>query len=108
MKDFDLKAFIKENFNPLDDPMLSVGISAGIKVGFNKAKALYEPRWISVEEALPELRVKVWVYFQDHTMETAILEDDGVFKQWECSSGDWDFESITHWMPLPSQPKAEG
>ena len=35
---FDLEQFIQENKNPTDDPMLAVGISAGIKVGFHKAR----------------------------------------------------------------------
>ena len=34
---FDLVQFIEENKNPHDDPMLAIGISAGIKVGFHKA-----------------------------------------------------------------------
>ncbi len=34
---FELEQFIQENKNPTDDPMLAIGISAGIKVGYHKA-----------------------------------------------------------------------
>lgn len=34
---FNLEQFIEENKNTSDDPMLAIGISAGIKVGFHKA-----------------------------------------------------------------------
>jgi hypothetical protein len=59
MKDFDLEKWTEEEhikhepINYLRSNLKIAGKSA-LRAGFNKAKELYEPRWISVEEALPE------------------------------------------------------
>lgn len=75
---------------------------------FNKAfKAGYEagqPKWVSVEERLPQDNVEVLVY--------SSLGDDIQFGVWE----EGVFRSIhdhliglnlgiTHWMPIPTLPK---
>ena len=62
------------------------------------------PRWISVEEKLPEAHKNVLVY-----MTTPIgwwkVEIDWLDEQgWVCSA-DSEWHTITHWMPLPEPPK---
>ena len=60
------------------------------------------PRWISVEERLPEEDVNVLVRTK-HGMHVAGLDEDGL---WNASHGDsWQFPEPTHWMPLPSPPE---
>lgn len=58
--------------------------------------------WISVEERLPaeDVRVLVWLRKDHKTTYTRIDTDrrlNGVWVRW--------YESVTHWMPLPSAPK---
>lgn len=78
------------------------------------------PKWISVEDRLPELNQEVFVY--------AVGQTDGffgdnvitkckryIFKPFPSSEGFENWSSpwqyfhtdyrITHWMPLPAQPK---
>lgn len=59
------------------------------------------PRWISVEERLPEDNKTVFVVCKDG-FTTMMLFRDG---DW-CWYGNTD-DSITHWMPLPQPPKEE-
>jgi hypothetical protein len=61
-----------------------------------------ETEWISVEERLPaeDVRVLVWLRKDHKTTYTRIDTDrrlNGVWVRW--------YESVTHWMPLPSAPK---
>jgi len=72
---------------------------------------LSKPRWIPVEERLPETGVDVLVMFP-HNMAVA-SRDMG---EWVVNSGDgWctdvnlsdDEKEPTHWMPLPEPPKEE-
>ena len=74
-----------------------------------------EPKWISVEERLPDAKTAVLVYgqryvFNGKQIETFPMEhvaytrgkDEGWFS-WDSSDG----ISVTHWMPLPEPPKEE-
>lgn len=65
------------------------------------------PRWISVEERLPEKGVFVVVYyghFIGNLMDVYMWDGEC----WRSSSGYLeDAENITHWMPLPEPPKEE-
>lgn len=63
------------------------------------------PRWISVEEQLPDNDAKYLVYMPDYGLhEVAEYYGDG---EWL----DVDFTNLTrnvsHWMPLPEPPKEE-
>lgn len=63
--------------------------------------------WISVEERLPEEKANCIVYYQH-----AYCDNDGY---WEIGICFYDGEKfrinpaykVTHWMPLPVQPKGE-
>ena len=60
------------------------------------------PRWISVEERLPEKGVFVVVYYGNfigNLMDVYMWDGEC----WRSSTGYLeDAENITHWMPLPS------
>ena len=71
------------------------------------------PRWIPVEEHLPENGVPVLINYiasddgKYHPDGTAVWTDYGCF-WWEGSLEDCDTEvavPITHWMPLPEPPE---
>lgn len=73
------------------------------------------PRWIQVEERLPENGVPVFINYigsndgKYHPDGTAVWTDHGCF-WWEGSLEDCDTEvavPITHWMPLPEPPEVE-
>jgi hypothetical protein len=63
------------------------------------------PRWISVEERLPEHDVFVLVGYNryDHVFEGCYLEDE---KYW-CDREYSYIAPPSHWMPLPEPPKEE-
>ena len=65
------------------------------------------PRWISVEERLPEKGVFVVVYYGNfigNLMDVYMWDGEC----WRSSTGYLeDAENITHWMPLPEPPKEE-
>lgn len=73
------------------------------------------PRWIPVEERLPENGVPVLINYiasddgKYHPDGTAVWTDYGCF-WWEGSLEDCDTEvavPITHWMPLPEPPEVK-
>ena len=68
-----------------------------------------EPKWISVEERLPDSQADVLVVaFWHECWQTMIgwHSDDG--KKWRVLTphGERDLGGVTHWMPLPEPPKA--
>lgn len=80
---------------------------------------LEEPRWISVEEQLPEkITNKVLVYCKNGYIGFGHYEKfQGVEDWYNLESGkpfrEWDLEDcetyeVTHWMPLPEPPEVEG
>lgn len=60
-----------------------------------------QPRWISVDERLPEDWVWVQVYRSaNQTMDTDFCTPS--------KKGGWcHYNDITHWMPLPDPPEVE-
>lgn len=73
------------------------------------------PKWISMEERLPEAKMAVLAYgqrvvFNGKKIETFPMErvaytrgeDEGWFS-WDSG----DLIEVTHWMPLPEPPKEE-
>lgn len=74
-------------------------------------KALREqPRWISVEEAMPKdqsdvLVVALW----NGGWQTMTGWISCVTNEWSCVTpyGEHEPEKVTHWMPLPKPPEVE-
>ena len=75
-----------------------------------------QPRWISVEERLPEYNADVLVYRPNMAMKFLVDsydgyygEDDGEwYEGWNAYGKDIHGNSvITHWMPLPKPPTEE-
>lgn len=77
-----------------------------------------ERRWIPVSERLPEDTGEVWIkalgmnrpelgsYVYQTTGEAFGIYCKPCFYAWRA--GDWtDKVTVTHWMPLPSQPEEE-
>lgn len=75
----------------------------GYDVGYWAARRDFEPRWISVEERLPEIGrtvltsdgVDVWTNWRLRVGNKGVVEI-----QWA-----YNVEEVTHWMPLPAPPK---
>ena len=62
------------------------------------------PRWISVEDELPEACVAVLTTTQNGTQRVGCYEDGW----WLANSPDLvRMVSITHWMPLPAPKKGD-
>ena len=66
------------------------------------------PRWISVEERLPEegVRSVCLIYADGYTCVAEWSHDRRGDDWWFYVSGEYDPE-VTHWMPLPQPPKGE-
>jgi hypothetical protein len=63
------------------------------------------PKWISVEERLPEVAEKVLTYNGNFVSENwlcTVASKVGRINVWAYSEG-----FVTHWMPLPEPPKEE-
>lgn len=61
------------------------------------------PKWISVEERLPDVAKKVLTYNGDFVSENwlcTVASKVGRINVWAYSDG-----FVTHWMPLPKAPK---
>ena len=59
------------------------------------------PRWISVEERLPDQCMDIFVCYRDkHILMGTALDDDWIEE-------DFEYGQITHWMPLPEPPEVE-
>lgn len=84
----------------------------------------FKMEWISVKDKLPELDTRILVYINDKKSEQKIyisyLQDHNAFyrelfpekeeykvpmMQWESAEGNCFAHNITHWIPLPNQPK---
>lgn len=78
-------------------------------IGMAIAALREQPQWISVEERLPEKGVFVLFHYAKNGNPTSFAKNTmavgryeyGMFLVEGCSV------CITHWMPLPEQPKEE-
>lgn len=82
----------------------------GYKDGY-RAAVWERPRWISVEERLPEIEMHgtsrvVLAWEPEHGRCFGMVYDNGQGKRW--FSGGVEIPNITHWMPLPEPPEVEG
>jgi hypothetical protein len=75
-----------------------------------------QPKWVSVEDALPKRRQLVFVKLKDgvvydcsrHT--EAYLDDEGHrdYMFWAHLGGEtWDVTEVTHWLPISTLPTKE-
>ena len=62
-----------------------------------------QPKWISVEERLPECYKAVLMLFPDNWVAVAIRANTNVYYDGKSEP----LDSVTHWMPLPEPPKGE-
>ena len=84
----------------------------GQKLGEELARRVmdehYPPRWIPVEERLPEEGESVLAYFPPQpycpnpTVGEAVYAGQG---NWSTEHGGWFH--VTHWMPLPEPPEVK-
>lgn len=62
------------------------------------------PKWISVEERLPDNDDYYLTYTTEYTCEVYRYDGDG---EWVTAWDDTANHDITHWMPLPVPPEEE-
>ena len=62
------------------------------------------PKWISVEERLPEAGQRVLCYCRANIYEVMKMRTDG---RWVANDMVLRNSFVTHWMPLPEAPKME-
>lgn len=64
------------------------------------------PRWVSVNDTLPELRIDVVVYcgYMVTAQRTDDLHDPENHKGWVIDFDNGSATEITHWLPLPAAP----
>lgn len=76
----------------------------------NALKSLQQSEWVSVEDRLPELKQGVLVCLNNGFITVAYLIETESHRKWQIF-GDLDTflvdykDKVTHWMPLPEQPK---
>lgn len=68
------------------------------KAGYEAA----EPKWISVEDELPDWNVKVVVLRKSGMPLIGYRQKHDYFGR---EVNDWNHKTVTHWMPLPSPSK---
>lgn len=62
-------------------------------------------RWFSVEEERPDYGQIVIVRLLDGEAHQARLQKDDMWDEWGLLNQDLDYESVSHWMPLPPAPE---
>ena len=66
------------------------------------------PKWISVDDRLPELYVSVLVHMPGEkpfpTVRRGFISNDGI---WQSAMVRREPGEVTHWQPMPQPPKGE-
>lgn len=89
------------NSEPAKEQLKSPDFYEGYKIGFESA----QPKWISVEERLPEEEGIYIVYITRIRGDTFIGTDYYDFSNHWCGEGWYDGRCVTHWMPFSSLPE---
>lgn len=81
-----------------------------IKITNNHKWTVDDPRWIKVEERLPENGQKVIACFLVGSMHQKQTIEISIFHKMttrDVFTGSVDWKYVTHWMPLPELPGKE-
>jgi len=72
----------------------------------NEVIAKSKPKWISVNERMPEKYVNVLCHLRSLDRQSEYYSIDHLMEdgQWWKAANSWKHE-VTHWMPLPEPPK---
>src|SRR5574343_107465 len=90
--------------DPSDVDSFSEMAWAAFERGFYCGAESAKPRWIPVEERLPEPNVEALILCKDGEKYLAILRKLWSEElQWGCCHT--VFDDVTHWMPLPEVPE---
>lgn len=94
-----------ERYDRIRYNLLNREDKAAVDVAFDAL--MEQPRWISVEERLPEDRDWVLVWHTGYLTAKKAKYKDNDFPIWIIDGyGDQPGE-VTHWMPLPEPPEVE-
>lgn len=66
------------------------------------------PHWISVEDELPKTETEVLMVSSGSTDTLCGYRCKVGKNRWYCYNDDDYWHNVTHWMPLPQQPKKGG
>ena len=98
-------------------------LEADLKIAQARIKELEAkvPKWISVEERLPEQPGKYLICTKDNPLWGRLidnvwyspcyagcedhLQNRRVWYSYDSEYGDYEIRDVTHWMPLPEAPK---
>lgn len=77
------------------------------KNGYEKGYEAGKPKWISVNERLPE--PMEWVLCACRAKIIEVLRYDHIMDDWDTTMPNRCFMKgfVTHWMPLPEPPEEE-
>ena len=73
----------------------------GFNIGQQNAQTIINgsQNWIDANDGLPKDRERVLgFYINDHGKETFVV------LQWTIEYGWFNYQKVTHWMPLPASP----
>ena len=66
------------------------------------------PKWISVNDRLPENDQWALCFMKDKSFGTfRVLQWNYIDWQWNDGDEWFDEKDVTHWMPIPEKPKGE-
>lgn len=85
-----------------DDVDIGHDLKMAFEDGYQAGVEAAQPKWISVDERLPEEGETVLCYYESDLMGVCTR----LHEIWEDSYGYWESDdAITHWMPMPEPPK---